>query len=176
MAKPATRLPPEEPKRSRSDLAGVDPVGDVKKLYESAKDAAYEAGSAVNKGMRDTAAAVSRETSALDADPVEMMNSMIGKIPPDVRKWIAAQLGKDGGKELATKFEEYGPEQPEESAEDEPTESSYTVGEGDTLGSIAKKLLGDERRYVTIYMANRDTIGDADEIEPGMRLIIPSRR
>lgn len=52
----------------------------------------------------------------------------------------------------------------------------YTVVAGDTLSLIAGRLLGDVMRYPEIHAIpeNRALIGDdADEIEPGMELIIP---
>jgi LysM domain-containing protein len=50
----------------------------------------------------------------------------------------------------------------------------YIVEAGDTLSSIASKLLGDGSKWHDIYNANKGTIGpDPALIKPGMKLIIP---
>ncbi|MBI5319445.1 LysM peptidoglycan-binding domain-containing protein [Bradyrhizobium sp.] len=51
----------------------------------------------------------------------------------------------------------------------------YEVRPGDTLRSIAKKLLGDAERWRRIYDLNRAAIGnDPDRINPGQVLKIPN--
>lgn len=54
-----------------------------------------------------------------------------------------------------------------------PPPRNYIVQPGDTLGSIARELLGDGRRWRRIYAANRDRIEDPHELTPGMELVIP---
>jgi hypothetical protein len=50
----------------------------------------------------------------------------------------------------------------------------YVVEAGDTLSSIASKLLGDGSKWHDIYNANKGVIGpDPAIIKPGMRLVIP---
>ena len=49
----------------------------------------------------------------------------------------------------------------------------YTIESGDTLSAISKKLLGDANRYVDIFEANREVIGDPDLIFPGQKIRIP---
>jgi nucleoid-associated protein YgaU len=50
----------------------------------------------------------------------------------------------------------------------------YIVEAGDTLSSIASKLLGDGSKWHDIYNANKGTIGpDPAKIRPGMKLVIP---
>jgi hypothetical protein len=50
----------------------------------------------------------------------------------------------------------------------------YVVKAGDTLSSIAGKLLGDASKWHDIYNANKGTIGpDPARIKPGMTLVIP---
>lgn len=50
----------------------------------------------------------------------------------------------------------------------------YVVEAGDTLFSIASKLLGDGNKWHDIYNANKGTIGpNPDIIKPGMKLVIP---
>jgi hypothetical protein len=50
---------------------------------------------------------------------------------------------------------------------------TYTVQSGDTLGSIAQRLLGNAGDYMEIYNANRDQLSDPDKIKPGQVLKIP---
>jgi nucleoid-associated protein YgaU len=52
-------------------------------------------------------------------------------------------------------------------------EQTYTVKAGDTLGKIAKQLLGDANAYPAIFDANRDQLSDPDKIKPGQVLKIP---
>jgi len=50
----------------------------------------------------------------------------------------------------------------------------HVVVSGDTLSGIAKKYYDDAGKYMKIYEANKDVIGDnPDLIKPGMELIIP---
>lgn len=50
----------------------------------------------------------------------------------------------------------------------------HVVVSGDTLSGIAKKHYGDAGKYMVIYKANKELIGDnPDLIQPGMDLIIP---
>jgi nucleoid-associated protein YgaU len=50
---------------------------------------------------------------------------------------------------------------------------TYTVKAGDTLGKIARELLGDANAYMDIFTANRDVLSDPDRIKPGQVLKIP---
>ena len=52
-------------------------------------------------------------------------------------------------------------------------ERTYTVKPGDTLGKIAKELLGHAGAYTDIFNANRDQLDDPDKIKPGQVLKIP---
>jgi nucleoid-associated protein YgaU len=53
---------------------------------------------------------------------------------------------------------------------------SYTVGEGDTLASIAERFYGDPALWRRIYDANRQAIGDnPDSLRLGTVLTIPPR-
>ena len=50
----------------------------------------------------------------------------------------------------------------------------HTVVAGDTLSGIAKKYYDDAGKYMKIYEANKDVIGDnPDMIKPGQELVIP---
>jgi LysM repeat protein len=50
---------------------------------------------------------------------------------------------------------------------------TYTVQSGNTLGSIAKRMLGNASSYMEIFNANRDQLTDPDMIKPGQVLKIP---
>ncbi|MGE3955715.1 MAG: LysM peptidoglycan-binding domain-containing protein [Vicinamibacterales bacterium] len=56
-----------------------------------------------------------------------------------------------------------------------PEPRTYTVKRGDTLGKIARELLGDAGAYPRIFEANRDQLSDPDRITPGQVLRIPDR-
>ncbi|HSG94924.1 MAG TPA: tetratricopeptide repeat protein, partial [Afifellaceae bacterium] len=49
----------------------------------------------------------------------------------------------------------------------------YTVQAGESLWHIARKLLGQGAAYDRILAANRDLIGEADRLQPGMQIRIP---
>jgi len=51
--------------------------------------------------------------------------------------------------------------------------TSYTVKEGDTLGSIAESVYGDADRWQEIYRANAGSLGRGGEVKPGQVLVIP---
>ncbi|NUP37043.1 MAG: LysM peptidoglycan-binding domain-containing protein, partial [Streptomyces sp.] len=53
------------------------------------------------------------------------------------------------------------------------TTTTYTVGKGDTLWSIAASKLGDGNRYKEIAKLNG--LRDADAITPGQELTIPKK-
>jgi len=52
---------------------------------------------------------------------------------------------------------------------------SYVVRDGDTLSSIAKRMLGNESKWDDIFQANRRTLRDPDDLTVGMELTIPKR-
>lgn len=50
----------------------------------------------------------------------------------------------------------------------------YVVGKGDTFSGLAKKYYGDPGKYMVIYEANKEVIGDdPDLIIDGTELVIP---
>jgi nucleoid-associated protein YgaU len=52
----------------------------------------------------------------------------------------------------------------------------YTVQEGDTLSTIAKKFYDNAAKYMVIYEANKDLIGDDPNlIKVGQELKIPPK-
>jgi len=53
------------------------------------------------------------------------------------------------------------------------TGHTYVVREGDTLGQIAEKLLGDHTASLDIFNANRDQLTDPNVLRPGQVLKIP---
>lgn len=51
---------------------------------------------------------------------------------------------------------------------------TYTVGRGETLGSVAKEVLGDANRWPELYEYNKDAIGNnPNKLKPGTELQIP---
>jgi len=52
-------------------------------------------------------------------------------------------------------------------------DNSYVVRPGDSLWTIADRLLGSGEAYVSILEANRDILKNANALQPGMRLKIP---
>ncbi len=57
-----------------------------------------------------------------------------------------------------------------------PKDKLYTVQEGDTLSAIAKKFYDDAAKYMVIYEANKDLIGeDPSQIKVGQELKIPTK-
>jgi nucleoid-associated protein YgaU len=52
-------------------------------------------------------------------------------------------------------------------------ERLHLVKPGDTLAGIAKQYYGDENEYEGIVAANRDRLGENDELVPGSELRIP---
>jgi nucleoid-associated protein YgaU len=54
---------------------------------------------------------------------------------------------------------------------------SYTVGQGESLSSIARRVYRDQGKWSTIYAANRALIGsNPNLIRPGMQLVLPSNK
>lgn len=51
--------------------------------------------------------------------------------------------------------------------------TTVTVEEGDNLSTIAKRVLGDEKRWTEIFEANRDQLRDPNRINVGMTLRLP---
>jgi nucleoid-associated protein YgaU len=49
----------------------------------------------------------------------------------------------------------------------------YEIQKRDTLSRIAKRELGNEKRFIEVYRMNRDLIGDKDRIRPGMKIRLP---
>jgi nucleoid-associated protein YgaU len=49
----------------------------------------------------------------------------------------------------------------------------HTVREGDTLFSLAQQYYQDDRRFVDIFQANRDTLPSPTRLTPGTVLVIP---
>lgn len=52
-------------------------------------------------------------------------------------------------------------------------DQTYMVQPGDSLSRIAERLYGSAHEYMKIFYANRDQIGNPDQIRAGMKLNIP---
>jgi LysM repeat protein len=63
---------------------------------------------------------------------------------------------------------------PKQVAIDKIVAQTYTVKSGDNLSAIAKRLLGDSKRYAEIYALNSDKIKNPNLIYPGQVLKIPA--
>lgn len=55
-----------------------------------------------------------------------------------------------------------------------PLETMHEVQRGETLSSIAGKYLGSQARYQEIFEANKDQLRDANDLQVGMKLRIPT--
>ncbi len=53
------------------------------------------------------------------------------------------------------------------------THITYTVKSGDTLGTIAKQMYGDAKKYTTLFEANKGTLKSADAVAVGQVLTVP---
>jgi hypothetical protein len=51
---------------------------------------------------------------------------------------------------------------------------TYTVQPGDSLSKISQQFYGNASQYMRIFEANRDKLTDANKIQPGQVLKIPS--
>jgi nucleoid-associated protein YgaU len=55
-----------------------------------------------------------------------------------------------------------------------PTSGKHVVVAGDTLTALAQKYYGDAKKYMILYEANKEVIGDdPDMIKIGMELVVP---
>lgn len=54
-------------------------------------------------------------------------------------------------------------------------ETFYIVHKGDCLWGIAKKQLGNGKRYIEIYKLNKDAIKNPDAIAVGQKLVLPQK-
>lgn len=68
------------------------------------------------------------------------------------------------------------PTQPTPPPAEPPTQqfTEYTVRRGDSLGTIALRMLGNGDRYEEIFDANRDKLKNPNALQPGMVLRIPT--
>src|ERR1700730_15189366 len=49
---------------------------------------------------------------------------------------------------------------------------TYTFQAGDSLSKISKQFYGNVNEYMRIFEANRDQLNDANQIQPGQKLVI----
>lgn len=76
------------------------------------------------------------------------------------------------------KIKEIGGQQPNDIKADIRTENKdfyhiHKVVSGDTLGKIAKQYLGEAKKYMEIFNANKDQLSNPDLIKVGQELKIP---
>lgn len=92
------------------------------------------------------------------------------EVPVGVVLVIPAEGGRPGRGALPARLSAEAPVKPQ------PTEgTTYTVRQGDTLFSIARKHYGDGTRWRLIYEANRDRLSDPDRLQVGTVLVIPPK-
>src|SRR5262245_9333458 len=96
--------------------------------------------------------------------------------------WNAIKTVGDWQKEIAAdiRVKPGAPQQQAQQAPQQPAQGAvaqakaamqtYTVQAGDTLGGIAKRLLGNANSYMEIFNANRDVLTDPNMIKPGQVL------
>jgi|GEM_PF-1496178 murein DD-endopeptidase MepM/ murein hydrolase activator NlpD len=65
------------------------------------------------------------------------------------------------------------PQKPDTETKSASDGTTYVVRPGDTLGAIAKRLLGSTAAWSAIYAANRDKLSDPNRIVVGQKLVIP---
>jgi LysM repeat protein len=53
--------------------------------------------------------------------------------------------------------------------------TTYTVQAGDSLWKIASKVVGDVNKLDEIRALNKDALGGADRLKPGMTLVLPAK-
>jgi len=92
--------------------------------------------------------------------------------------WNALKTVPDWQKDIVADIKVNAPAQsqpaaPPPAASSPQASETYTVQAGDTLGAIAKKLLGNANAYMEIFNANKDQLSDPDKIKPGQVLKIP---
>lgn len=87
------------------------------------------------------------------------------KTIPDWQKEVMADIRVKAGAQAQAA--------PAPAASPKPAMQTYTVQSGDTLGSIAKRMLGNASSYMEIFNANRDQLSDPNMIKPGQVLKIP---
>lgn len=52
---------------------------------------------------------------------------------------------------------------------------TYVVQKGDTLQKISEEIYGTTKKWKKIFEANKDVLGDPDQIRVGQKLIIPEK-
>ena len=98
----------------------------------------------------------------------EIWNAL--KTVPDWQKDIVADIKVNAA---ASAQPAASASQPAPAASQSHTNETYTVQAGETLSSIAKKLLGNANAYMDIFNANKDQLSDPDKIKPGQVLRLP---
>ncbi len=103
-----------------------------------------------------------------DKVPEESLGDLTPSEAPTARS-PAKELPSSG--ELAV---EKGLLQPKDRyAAPSPQRNVYTVRKGETLFELARRFYGDQQQWRRIYQANRNRIKDPQQIQAGMKLIIP---
>lgn len=90
--------------------------------------------------------------------PEQLRADMVLKLPADARAAATTDAAANRPAAIATA--------------DSPR--TYTVAGGDTLSSIARKMMNDETAWYKLYEANRDKLSSPDNLTVGVELTIPT--
>lgn len=134
----------------------------------------------VKRGRTGTIAAkkeiITEEPSETAVEPAAGEKEVKIKEAPIAQQWISEEkkitTPVEPEKE-AEKISGAGIAEEKVSEKPKPQPIAYTVQEGDTLGKIASKFLGDESRWTDIYEANKNVIKNPSQIYPGDIITIP---
>lgn len=114
------------------------------------------------------------ETASAKAEPSTEADQTSAVVPPkaDARKAAPAEPAT---KEIAATAPVEAQQQPTTIQQAPLKESKNTViiRRGDTLWQISRRVYGAGLRYTTIYLANREQIGNPDLIQPGQVFGVP---
>jgi uncharacterized protein (DUF2235 family) len=120
-----------------------------------------------DKGLLGKIKGVLLMSDRLGPDDIAMVSA------PALKRWSSYQIEKKGEKRYRPKTLSKLASKIGQALGELDDYKIYEVQNSDTLGSIAKALLGDISHYELIFDANRDQLDDPDDISIGMKLRIP---
>lgn len=100
-------------------------------------------------------------------DPAEVVAELVAQA-------FAAEFGEEVGEGDASAQRETGPD-PLVARVGTGLDVAYTVGPGESLGSLALRFYGDSALAPLIYQANRGLMASPDNLRVGQVVIIPGR-
>lgn len=149
--------------------------GCVARTYPLTRDRVDQDVEAGNRGFLMGRAPIDTTTVKKETRTVRVFEIEIGSsykaekasVSAETKKQNAVISAKPADKEVA--FETTPLELTTTSA----TEKKYTVGKNDTLQKISEKFYGTTKKWIKIYVANKDTLKGPDKVYPGQVLNIP---